>query len=155
MPEQVWRPLSCLWYDIVIPARDAFDDALFGEKQSRNRLRKRRCSADDYRNATMITARALGQYQEAIRMADLQILPLAELLWGESKEEEPLLVYGIVCGSEGFMTFTEGAHGVSSRGAEGPARRARACGHRRVVRAVCVGGGGVKRVSLTFDKPAP
>ncbi len=105
--DQIWRPLADLWYEIVNPTRDAFDNAVNGEKQARNRIRKRRSASMDYQNAISVASRAWGQYQEAIRVADRQLDPLARLIWGEHEDDQPLITYGIICGPYDFLKFTD------------------------------------------------
>jgi len=106
LPDTVWRPLADAWYGMVLPAREIYWRMLEGEKQTRNRYRKGRCTHEDYRNAAMITAAAIGRYQEAIRIADSQLAPLCELVWGEAESDPTFELYGVRCGEEGFTNFS-------------------------------------------------
>ncbi len=104
---EVWEPLSDLWYEIVLPARDHYEHAINGERQARFRICKRRSSNMDYQNAISVSSRAWGHYQEAIRVADRQVDPLARLIWGECQDDQPLITYGVICEPGGFLKFTD------------------------------------------------
>jgi len=92
---------------MVLPARDEFNYAYEGERQARGRLKRQRCSHEDYRNATRHAAKTHGDYRAAIWMANQHVGPLAKLIWGERDDEQPLVTYGILCGPDGFTNFTD------------------------------------------------